>query len=98
MAYQLNHVEALTRVRIHAEGGGLDTGFMTGGDVSLQLVLQLAVILLAGALAAVSLGGIRMRLARQGVPFSRGGLISLRAICTFYTLVSILLVLTVGRG
>jgi transcriptional regulator with AAA-type ATPase domain/polyferredoxin len=98
MSYQLNHVETLARIRIHAEGGGLITGFMGGGGVSLQLVLQLAVIFLAGALAAISLGGIRMRLTRQGVPLSRRGLVSLRAICTFYTLVSVLLVLTVGRG
>jgi len=98
MAYQLNHVEALARLSIHAEGGGLLTGFLAGGGVSLQLVLQLAVIFLAGGLAAISLRGIRMRLARQGVPLSRGGLISLRAICTFYALASVLLVLDGGRG
>jgi len=97
MAYQLNHIPALERIRIHAETGGILTRLSAGGDVSLQVVLQLAVILLAGALAAISLGGIRMRLARQGVPLSRRGLISLRAICTFYTLAAVLLVLAGGR-
>ena len=97
MAYQLNHVGALARLSIHAEGGGIFTGFPAGEGVTLQLVLQLAAILLGGALAAISLGGIRMRLVRQGVPLSQGGLISLRVICTVYALASVLLVLAGGR-
>jgi transcriptional regulator with AAA-type ATPase domain len=97
MAYQLNHIEGLARITIHAEGNNYFGWLQQGGDLSLQFVLQLAVVLLAGILTAISLSGIRLRLTGLGVPISRGGITVLRLICALYTLASVMLILA-GTG
>ena len=66
MAYQLGNVGALAGIRLQAVPGTPLAGAFPGTGVSLQLVLQLAVIALALGLSAVTLSRIRAWQKRHG--------------------------------
>jgi hypothetical protein len=96
MAYQLGHIESLARLKIHAPGGSFLLQHLAGGEVSVQIVLQLAVILLAGILTAFSLAGVRARFRHRDDAVSAGVWRALYLMCTAYVVVSLLLIAPEG--
>jgi len=96
MAYQINHIGGLESLRIHAEPGTVMARLLGGGEISVQVVLQLAVIALAALLAALCVWGVRMRAHKEGIETSPRGWALLFAICAVYTLSAVILVLPRG--
>ncbi len=96
MAYQLGHIESLARLKIHAPGGSFLLQHLAGGEISVQLVLQLAVILLAGLLTAFSLAGVRARFRNRDDAVSPGVWRALHLMCAAYTAFSLLLIAPEG--
>jgi hypothetical protein len=73
MAYQLANIPGLISVRLTAGTGSLLAKFFPGGEVSLLLVFQLAVILLAVLLAAVAFWRTRVYAEKEDIRFSKKG-------------------------
>jgi ferredoxin len=84
MGFQLGHVGALASLRLQALPGSALAKLLPVEGLRLLPIAQVAVILLAGACAAVCLSGIHGRLLRQAEPYSRAGWRWLVAGCALY--------------
>lgn len=96
MAYQLHNIRSLMSLRIHAEEGTLLASLLPRGEISVQLVLQLGVILIAAFAASICLWGIRSRASHDDMPASPRGWQVLAGLCVAYIVASIALVLPRG--
>jgi transcriptional regulator with AAA-type ATPase domain len=84
MAWQMEHVSGLASLRILPEPGSRLAAFFPAGGISLLSVLQVGVIVMAAALAAVALRGLANRLRRQEQETSTRGWKVVTAMCAAY--------------
>jgi CRP-like cAMP-binding protein/polyferredoxin len=96
MAYQLGNVRALAAVRLQAVAASPLEGVLPPHGVALQLVLQLAVVLLALVLALITLSRTAAWQRRHGAPPERGRWVALRLTALAYAAAAIALLLLPG--
>ncbi|MCP5102059.1 MAG: cyclic nucleotide-binding domain-containing protein [bacterium] len=89
MAYQLSNIQGLAGVRFYAVPGSLFYKFFAGGEVTLLLLLQLSVILLALLLAAIAFWRIRVQAEKEGTGINAAGWNGLLLFSLLYVLFAI---------
>lgn len=85
MGYQLSNIPALRTVRFYAVPDSFLGKIFTGGEVTLMLLLQLAVVLLAFLLAMVAFWRIRIQAEKEEVRVSAVGWNILLVFSVLYT-------------
>ncbi len=93
MAYQFGNISALSAFHLGSDPPSLLARFVGAGNVTLLPIAQLFILVLAAALAAITLWRIGVRAARDGITVAWGGWFLLLTGCTAYLAISVALVL-----
>jgi transcriptional regulator with AAA-type ATPase domain/polyferredoxin len=93
MAYQLSNIPGLTSLRLYAVPGSFPGNLFSFGEVTLLVLLQLAVILFAALLAAVVFWRIRIQAGKEDLKLNAKGWKMLLSINALYVVFAIFVTL-----
>ncbi|MEN8165172.1 MAG: hypothetical protein ABFS37_13665, partial [Acidobacteriota bacterium] len=93
MAYQIANIPTVASLRFAAAAGSFWAPVLPAGGLSLEVLIQVLMVLLAAGLAVIAFGGIVFLAERRRISLSRQGWAGLLVLCVLYVWAALLVLL-----